>query len=351
MVLYKELMQSGMNVIFVTYGGKKDIAIAEEYGIDVIANTKRLPIVLYAILLPLLIKRRNIKVDIVKSHQFIGIIPAVMTSAILNVPYIARGGYIPTFFFKQGRKKIFSVEWFKLIFCIVDEWLITHFADIISLPSDEEIQYIQERHPSAKVRCVSIPNWVNTELFHPMSSGPKIRDVIFVGRFEAQKNPLLFLESLRGIDGVRATMIGGGKLFGEIKAYIKKYALDCIVYETRIPNEDLPIILNNHRVAVLPTEFEGGSPKTLLEAMACGLPIVSTDTFGTRNLFLWKESVGILCVLDAKKMSEAIQYLLLHPDVSDVFGANGRAYVNACFSLSATLKKETHLLASLVNHT
>jgi glycosyltransferase involved in cell wall biosynthesis len=347
LALYNRLREQGMNIVFVTYGGKEDVEIGRGKGFSVIANTKKLPQIIYFILLPFFVKQQCKNIHIVKSHQFIGTLPAIVTAKIHKVQYVARGGYLPTLFFKQYKKKFFSFGWLKLLFSSIDEWLITRFADVITVPSTEEIAYLDLRHPSFGARIETIPNWVDTKQFLSLPSITKERDILFVGRFETQKNPLLFLESIKGIQNVRATMIGGGSLFSEIKTYIEKFTIDCIVHETKVPNEQLPEIINKHKVAVLPTSFEGGSPKTLLEAMACGLPIISTDTFGTRNLFSQNSNVGVMCTLDANTIQKAIVRLLSNPEEYQIMAKCARHHVEKNFSLSVVLQKEIDVLASL----
>lgn len=345
--LYTRLLQNELKITFVTYGGKEDVILGKRKGFSVIANIYGLPIFLYFLFLPYIIYRCSPRLHVIKSHQFIGTLPALITARIFRIPYIARGGYLPTVFFKKYRRKFLSLGWWKRCAAEIDEWMVSRCAKVIVVPSVEETQYLQARHPHMKTRVEIIPNWIDIDRFRPMPKVPKKpRSVLFVGRFESQKNPLLFLEALMRIQDVSATMIGSGSMYDEMCAFIQEHGLHCTVMKDRIPNEQLPVLYNEHEVYVLPSCFEGGSPKTLLEAMACGLPVVASDTFGVRSAFV-HETHGLQCPLDARSIAQAIETLLADKALCSEYGQNGRTHIENTYALSSLVEKEQDLLENL----
>lgn len=345
--LYMQLQRAGLRVVFVTYGGKDDEMLGKEKEIEVVANTADWPQFLYFLFLPWIVRRRYPSAHIVKSHQFIGTLPAQITARLLHVLYIARGGYLPTVFFEKYRTAFLSLGWWKRCAALLDELLVCRSASVIVVPSPEEVNYFRARHPRLRARLEIIPNWIDTTTFRPMPEvSKKPRSVLFVGRFELQKNPLLFLEALMRIQNVSATMIGSGSMYNEMCAYIQEHGLHCTVMKDRIPNEQLPVLYNEHEVYVLPSRFEGGSPKTLLEAMACGLPVVASDTFGVRSAFV-HETHGLQCPLDACSIAHAIETLLADKALRSEYGQNGRTHIENTYALSSLVKKEQDLLENL----
>lgn len=57
--------------------------------------------------------------------------------------------------------------------------------------------------------------------------------------------------------------------------------------------EGVPGLLNKAGVFVLPTYYREGVPRTILEALACGLPVITTDTPGCRDTVIEGEN-GVL---------------------------------------------------------
>lgn len=344
--LYLDLQKNGIEICLITYGDKEDYLLARQFGFTVLCNKLKLPTFLFHFLLPILEFKNFRSFDLIKSHQFIGVWPAIFGKLFFHNKYIARGGYIPSYF-NQNENNFFK-RIIKGLFYWINEFLACKFADVVIVPSEEEINYLSKRYYQNKDKFKINTNFIDTDLFKPnLEINKDDRSVIFIGRFEKQKNPLLFLESLQGLENVRATMIGTGSLYGKIIDYIKDYKLNCEVINKKIPNEDLPQILNKHWIYILPSEFEGGSPKTILEAMSCGLPVISTDTFGTRNIFSGVENVGIKCNLKKDDIKNAIYSLINDNTSREQCGINARKFVLNNFSIEKVLDREIVIYKNL----
>lgn len=111
-------------------------------------------------------------------------------------------------------------------------------------------------------------------------------DVVFLGRMSTPKNPLRLVEVLAGIarqePGFRAAIIGSGELDGEVKA-----ALSATGYEKQIQmlgfQSNAYGMLRNAKLMIMTSLWEG-TPMCALEAMALGVPIVSTPVDGLCDL-------------------------------------------------------------------
>ena len=103
--------------------------------------------------------------------------------------------------------------------------------------------------------------------------------IINVGRFEYQKNQINLLEEFeminREFENTRLVLIGQGTLENRIREKINELKISDKVLI--IPYTTNPFMyINRTKIFVLNSYFEG-YPNTLLEAMACGVPIISTD--------------------------------------------------------------------------
>lgn len=120
------------------------------------------------------------------------------------------------------------------------------------------------------------PNAVNSSRFYKMDKqearrilGFDQKDFItaFVGDFIDRKGVLRVSEALKGIGEAKSIFIGGGP---------QKPDCQGILFSGKLPHDQIATYLNAADIFVLPTLAEGCC-NAIIEAMACGLPIVSSD--------------------------------------------------------------------------
>jgi glycosyltransferase involved in cell wall biosynthesis len=142
--------------------------------------------------------------------------------------------------------------------------------------------------PSANIEV--IPNGVDLDRFAP-AAGREINDevkLLTVGRLSGTKRFDMLIEAVRILHDkgrkVHLTIVGGGGLFEELKELIERKNLNGIIDLTgRIETEKMPDIYRQHDMFVTATMQEGMS-NAMLEAMASGLPIITTSCEGLEEL-------------------------------------------------------------------
>ena len=97
---------------------------------------------------------------------------------------------------------------------------------------------------------------------------------------------------------------------------------------------DVPQILQSLDCFVLPSLGEGIS-NTILESMACGLPVIATAVGGNPELVIEGETGHLVPAGDPKALAAAMQSLLDAPQQCRQFGTAGRRRIEAKFSLDA----------------
>jgi glycosyltransferase involved in cell wall biosynthesis len=94
---------------------------------------------------------------------------------------------------------------------------------------------------------------------------------------------------------------------------------------------DIPKILAQANIACLPS-YREGLPKSLLEAMAAGLPCVTTDVPGCREVVRNNDNGLLIPPRDAEALSRALSRLIRDPLLAVEMGKRGRARIEKEFS-------------------
>lgn len=131
-----------------------------------------------------------------------------------------------------------------------------------------------------------IPNGVDTVRFHPAAEAlAPGNTALFVGRLNSQKGLDCLLRALAGVraelpDDFRLILAGGGPEESRLKALARERGIDRLIeFRGWVPPEKIPEIYSEADVFVLPSRDEG-MPNAALEALASGLPVITTDIQG-----------------------------------------------------------------------
>jgi len=337
--IYKHLASHLGEVYFLTYGSGDGDYADRLTPIKVLPKPNGIPAKLYSLVMPFIYWKVLRKVDLLKTNQMPGAWTAVICKFIFRKKLIIRCGYEWELFAKREAKSRLKLWLIHLI-----EWICYRFADAVILASEEMKRYVCDTFKIPPEKITVIPNYIDTDLFRPLDIEKVPGRLIFVGRLTEQKNLFYLLRAVEGLN-VQLVLVGDGPLREPLKEYATKHKIN-VIFTGRIPNDQLPELLNTAEIFVLPSLYEG-NPKALLEAMACSLPVIVTPVEGNREVV----SHGINGYLTSDTSSEAIKEvimsLLSNKDLRERLGRQARKFIEEGYSLKVLIERELALLKSL----
>lgn len=343
--LYQRLQRHGVEVTFVTYGDARDLQYGVRLpGIRICCNRWGLPRHVYERLVPLLHLRALRCAHLYKTNQVPGAPAALLSSRLYAKPLIARCGYMWSEFMQRRHGPDATATRRSQAM----EWQLFGGADRVVVTTDAMRQSIVQRQPWLANRTRVVPNYVDTELFSPGDPRDVIPDhLCYIGRLdEAQKNLPALVEAVGDLD-VTLDLIGEGPLQSALEAEAARNPRLRLL--GGLPHGALPGQLRRAAAFVLPSHYEG-HPKTLIEAMACGVPIVTTDVPGIREL-IRDGDTGALCSPDADALRTRITAVLSDAELRARIGQRARAFAVKHYSLDRIVQMELTLYHGLVQPT
>jgi len=112
-----------------------------------------------------------------------------------------------------------------------------------------------------------------------------------------------------------------------------------------VAHEQLPDLLIQNEALVMPSIYEG-TPKALLEAMACGVPVIATKSPGITGVVTHNRN-GYLCGLSIEEIRGAIQVVLEDVVLRERLGQEAVRYIRKHHSLREAVEREIAIIGKL----
>jgi len=354
---YQELAKYFDEILLLTYGGKDDLKYQSflPENIKILPNKQKIPSLIYSFLLPFLYQKELKRADVLKTNQMAGSWTAIIAKFFFRKKLIVRQGYqLSTSAQKNG---------IKLLIIQFLERLAYRRADAIIVTSKRDKKYIEEKYNILAEKIKYIPNYIDTELFKPLNISKENR-ICFIGRLEKEKNLFNLIKAVSDLDvnpirgyrngeepqskktsnGVKLVIFGNGSQKKDLENFSKQLKAD-VEFKGNIPNKNLPMEINKSKLFILPSLYEG-CPKVLLEAMACGLPVIGTDVRGINEIIKAKEN-GYLCGTDAFSVRKAIIEVLSNKGLQKKLSQNARKTILENFKFEKILETEKDIYENL----
>jgi glycosyltransferase involved in cell wall biosynthesis len=116
--------------------------------------------------------------------------------------------------------------------------------------------------------------YIDFNIFKPLNLEKKY-DLIFVGRLEKNKGIDLLLEIAKK-SNLKILIVGAGSMHDSIKSKIENCKLKIVLHGFAKDSHEIANLINQSRALIMLSYNEGG-PRVILEALACGVPVVATS--------------------------------------------------------------------------
>jgi glycosyltransferase involved in cell wall biosynthesis len=173
-----------------------------------------------------------------------------------------------------------------------------------------------------------------------------------VARLSYEKNQTCLIDAMRIVATKRPkaklVIVGWGPLEGQLRSSVERLGLqDSVLFLGHLPSHEVYELLGSIDVFALSSIYEGFN-LAILEAMACGRPIVSTNVTGVQEAVVDGRTGTLVPPSNPEALAQAIVDLLDHPDRAHDMGIAGRARMERHFSSSVMAKQYEQLYQDLI---
>jgi len=225
-------------------------------------------------------------------------------------------------------------------------------ADKITTVSKETMKYVL-RLGADKTKTQVIYNGVDIDTFRPVNKNesrtrlglPKNRKIVLSVRRLVYKNGLgTLIESVPLVakkhPDVLFVVAGKGPSRKLIEDRIKELGISQnTTLAGFVPDELLPVYYDAADYFLLPSASGEGLPLVLLEAMACGLPVIATAVGGTPEILKHNKNGILVPPINPKAMAEATSKLLSNEKLATTLGKEARRNVEDNYTWEENVRR------------
>lgn len=223
-------------------------------------------------------------------------------------------------------------------------------ADAFIFQTGDQKKYFEEI--GLKKMHAIIPNPIDDDFVVEPYKGKREKNIVSIGRLVRQKNQKLLIESFseiyREYNDYKLIIYGEGKLKDELNKYIMDLKLDnSVMLAGNVDNIKEKIYKSS--LFVLSSDFEG-MPNSLMEAMALGVPSISTDCpCGGPKTLIENGVNGVLVEVNNKvQMVNAIKKVLDDEEFSRKISLNAHSNICEKYNSRSTYERYYHFFTKVI---
>ena len=172
--------------------------------------------------------------------------------------------------------------------------------------------------------------------------------ILYTGRLSAEKGVDVLIAAYAALDKSLPTklyVLGDGPETARLKQLIRHYSMeDRVLIKPAL--DDVTSYLFSADIFVMPSHFEGLS-NSVLEAMACGIPVIATQVTGNKELVTDGINGLLVETRNTAQLTEAISHLIKNPDKGSELGRRAHELVKEHYDLDTVAEKYITLYQDL----
>ena len=201
-------------------------------------------------------------------------------------------------------------------------------ADVIVCQGKKAAEFFKKKHQK---KIEISPNPICAEAIPPMHTGERQKKIVGIGRLADQKNFSLLISAFSKLDerfyDYRLEIYGAGPMENELAELIKKLGIEDRAHLMGA-KKNVMFEVADASLYVMSSNFEG-FPNALVEAMATGLPVISTDfPTGIANEVVKSENGIVIPIKDETALIKAMTELLSDPERMKKMGIENRKFLD-----------------------
>ena len=175
------------------------------------------------------------------------------------------------------------------------------WADIITVPSKD----MYEEYLKKGYKVFYVPNAIDISSFPQEKDKRYEKQLIYAGRLSEEKGILDLLEISEKIPkDIDLIILGSGPEESKVKEIIKKFSnIHFLGYQSK---KNTIKLIRGSDILIQPSLMEGGTSSTLLEAMACKTPIITTSVDGNKETIIQMKTAYVVTPKHPLEILDAI---------------------------------------------
>ena len=217
-------------------------------------------------------------------------------------------------------------------------------ASVVRVINEHETPEFLVSAGIARTKIRSIPAfYIDTDTFTPMTDVPKQYDIAFVGRMARNKGLNLFLDVIERTERI-GVAVGDGPMLGWARQQSKRRSLKIHFPGFAHDSGEVARYINASRILLMPSYSEGG-PRVVLEAMACGVPVIATPVGIVRDV-LPPEAIE---EWDAPALADKVKNILTDTTLYERLRGGGLQTAKA-FEKTVMVQRYADAIKNMVHH-
>ena len=182
-------------------------------------------------------------------------------------------------------------------------------------------KFIQGGLPADKILVK--PNFVDPD---PGAGTGSRSYALFVGRLSPEKGTRTLLAAWAVMGNtVPLRIVGDGPLRAELEDYARQHGLSHVSFLGRLGRKETMDMMKGARCLVFPSEcYEGALPLTVVEAFACGTPVIASRLGAMKDLIADGGTGFQFTPGDAKDLAGKVEYAWMHPEILEAMSRPAR---------------------------